>query len=290
MRATEFIAEGLSSVVYHYTSLRVGKKIVESGEFQLSSAPGSVEQQYAPKGYPYFLSTSRSRRGGYHTNVLGYSGVLFVLDGRWYNRHYKAGPLDYWQERGTMFPGRSSEAEDRIFSKDPNISIGGVTAVHVYVNDKQDVTAATKAAARQLLILAKKRGIPTYFYNDPVAWVNFDQRNPGDITMLTGQEYVGARTTTHKGYLNPWVELIFAKNESQLDKKANELRRSLMYSYDAGQAAQGLATDLGNARKPDSGIDRKHSVNIIKFMRQNKINDIKELVDYLVTKWDTRQK
>jgi hypothetical protein len=210
---------------------------------------------------------------------------LFVLDGTWYNRHYKAASVDYWQERGNLSPGRSSEAEDRIFSKEPTISIKGVTEVHVYLKNDKDTTDAMKARTRQVLILAKKLGIPAYFYNDAQAWLNFDKRRLGDTSMLTGQDYVSGRVSTHEGYLMPWIQLIFSKDKSQLSKKASSILFGFNYSYDKQNSAQGLATEMSNARKPNSGIDREHAVKIIRFMQQNKLNSITELVDFLADKW-----
>lgn len=291
MRAKELLNERVSSIVYHYAPVPAAKNILSTGDFELSSSLGSVEQQYQPKGYPYFLSTTRTRRGGYHTNALGSSGVLFVLDGNWYNRHYKSAPLDYWQERGKPLPGRSSEAEDRIFSKEPKMSADGITQVHVYLNPEK-ATDNIKAKARQVLLLAKKLNIPAYFYTDSTDWVNFDKRNLGDIKVLTGQEYMGKTTSTHKGYLYPWIELLYSKTKDQLDKKANELRYSLAYAndYNMKNSAQGLATEMGNARKPNSGIDREHATKIIKFMQQNKMETLTDFVTYLKDKWQPAQK
>lgn len=291
MRAHELLNERLSSVVYHYTPLAPAKNILSSGNFELSSSLGSIEQQYQPKGYPYFLSTTRTKRGGYHANNPGNSGVLFVLNGEWYNRHYKSAPIDYWQERGKLLPGRSSEAEDRVFSKEPTMSIGGVTEVHVYVNP-DNVTDTIKARARQVIILAKKLGLPTYFYTDPQSWMSFDKRNLGDIKVLTGQEHLGGYTSTHKGWLSPWVELLYAKSKDQMGEKANQIRYSLAYAndYKLKQSAQGLATDMSNARKPGSGKDRENAVKIINFMRQNKLDTLSDFVGYLANKWKPAQK
>jgi hypothetical protein len=290
VRVKEIITEGLSSVVYHYTSMSAAKNILETGNFELSSSLGSVEQQYAPKGYPYFLSTSRTRHGGYHTNVVGRQGVIFVMDGRWYSSKYPAQPLDYWKERGNLLPGRKSEAEDRIFSKEHTISIGGVKEIHVYANTADDITDTVKARARQVLLLAKKMNIPAYFYTDPKAWLNFDKRNLGDISTLTGQQYLGRRVSVHKGYLHPWLQLMFAKNKEQLDKEAKNIMYDLNYTYDLESQTRRLAIDMGNARKPDSGPDRENAVKIIRFMQQNKINTLRELVDYLKEKWHPTQK
>jgi hypothetical protein len=277
------VMEGISPIVYHYTRARTARNILSTGEFQLSSTLGSVEEQYAPKGYPYFLSTTRTRRGGYH-DFVGSDAVLFVLDGTWYNRHYKGAPIDYWLNRDPLQSHhKSHEAEDRIFSKDPTMSAKGVTAIHLYVSSEAE--PQTRAWARQTLILAKRAGITAYFYTDKDAWRNQDTRKMGDVSVLKGQDTTRGYVSSHKGYLLPWIELVNAKDKSQLSKKADSLRYSLQYSYDKDSAAQGLANDLSNARKPDSGPDREHAVNIIKYMQANKLNTVKDLVNNLTDKW-----
>lgn len=282
------LQEGISPIVYHYTRAFYAKKILASGEFQLSSTLGSVEEQYAPKGYPYFLSTTRSRRGGYH-DTIGSDAVLFVLDGTWYSRHYKAAPVDYWQNRDPLKSHhRPHEAEDRIFSKEPSMSIQGVKEIHIYVSPKAE--EKTKAWARQDLILAKQRGIKTYFYTNEQAWRNQDKRKLGNLSVLTGQERTGGYISTHKGYLLPWIEVIKAKDKKQLSLDANKLRYSLQFSGDKKSMAQGLANDLSNARKPDSGPDREHAVNIIRYMRANKLNNVMDLVNNLSDKWKSVEK
>ena len=80
MKIIELLTESLSRISYHYTNARAALKILKSGKFELSSALGSVEQQYMPKDKPYFLSTTRTRLGGYH-DYVGSSAVMFVLDG-----------------------------------------------------------------------------------------------------------------------------------------------------------------------------------------------------------------
>lgn len=288
MRATEFVTESLSRVVYHYTSPHAAKKILQSGEFELSSTLGSIEQQYAPPGYPYFLSTTRTRRGGYHdTGFSMNKGVLFVLDGAWYSSRYPAGPVDYWENRDpAKAHHKTHEAEDRIYSRKSTIPTGGVTAVHILVTDDADDN--TRAEARRTLILAKKQGIPAYYYSDSKAWLNLDTRKTGDISGLTGQATDRSYTSGRRGYLVPWVELLQAKDPEQLSKKAREIRYGLQYTYDKQDIARGLANDMSNSRKPNSGIDRENAVKIIRYMQQNRLNTIPELVDHLAERWKNK--
>jgi hypothetical protein len=287
MQINEIITESLSRVVFHYTNNKTALSILNSGVFQLSSTLGSIEQQYAPKGYPYFLSTTRTRHGGYH-DIIGQQATLFVLDGNWFNRHYISRPIDYWENRDpTKSHHRAHEAEDRVFSKEPTIPISGVTAVHIYC--EPDADPEVKAWTRQALISAKRNGIEAYFYTDKNAWKNFNTKKQGDINILKGQERTGGYISTHKGYLMPWIELLQAKDKSQLSKRADNIRYNLGYTYDREEAARGLSTDLSNARKPNSGADRANAVKLIKFMQQNGLATVKDLVDALANKWTPKK-
>lgn len=283
MRASEFITESLSRIAYHYTSLHSALKILTTGEFQLSSTLGSVEQQYAPKGHPYFLSTTRTKLGGYH-EYIGDSATMFVLDGNWYNQHYKAKSVDYWGNRDPLQSHhKAHEAEDRIFSRDPTVPIDGVIGVHILCVEEAD--PKVRAWARQAIIAAKKRNIPVYFYTNKEAWRRLDTSQLGDTSILTGQEHTNRYSSRHRGYLMPWMELLQAKDKSQLSKRADQTRYGLQYTYDKQSAVAGLKNELSNARKPSAGPDREHAIKIIKFMQQNKLNTVEELVDALAEKW-----
>lgn len=287
MQIKEIIVESLSRVAFHYTRLPSALKILTTGQFELSNVLGSAEQQYAPKGQFYFLSTTRTRHGGYH-DFLGEDAVLFVLDGDWFNRHYRSKSIDYWLNRDpSKEHHRQHEAEDRVFSRDPTIPIEGVTALHVYVNSAAE--EQTRARARQVLIAAKKQAIPVYLYNDKIAWKNFDTRQQGNISALKGKDMAKGYATGRRGYLLPWIELIRANNQSQLSKTADKIRYNLMYTYNRDNAAQILNTDLSNARKPNSGPDRQNAVKIIDYMKKNNLRTVNELVNFLSNKWQSNQ-
>lgn len=275
--------ESLSRVAYHYTNAAAAAKILQTGEFELSSVLGSIEQQYAPKGKLYFLSTTRTRHGGYHS-MIGGSAAMFVLNGDWFNQHYVSRPVDYWENRDpAKVSHRPHEAEDRVFAKDPSMPIDGVSAVHILVKPDSD----HGSWARKALIAAKQRGIPAYFYEDETAWRNLDTRRAVPITdrpTLRGQERL-RRGYDRRAYLQPWLELIQSTDRKQLSRDADKLRYSLSYDYDRRSAAQGLGNDLSNARKPNSGPDREVAVKLIRFMQQHQLNTLAELVEFLANKW-----
>lgn len=289
MRAEEFIAESLSRVAYHYTNISSAQKILKSGEFELSSSPGSIEQQYAPPGKPYFLSTTRTKLGDYHRSRGSSYGVIFALDGNWFNQRYKSGPIDYWGNRNPQASShRGHEAEDRVFSAEPTIPIDGVTAVHVLANSDMPMPTYN-AIVRSILIDAKARGIPAYFYNDPKAWMNLDTRHLGDVSMLKGQEnvntYFPARGKLKPHYLEHWIELMMKSDKSQLSKKADEMRYSLQYTYDKKDAIQALDNEFANARKPGSGPERDAVVKILAYMRQHRLNTLTDFINHIAQKW-----
>jgi hypothetical protein len=297
MRVTELLTEALSSIVYHYTRLSSALHILQNGKFELSSVLGSVEQQYAPKDHFYFLSTTRTKLGGYHQSVSS-DAVIFVLDGNWYNQRYRAKSIDYWGNRNpSIIAHRTHEAEDRLFSKESSIPIDGVIAIHVYVrppeSDKDrdsEWNSRTIANARQVLILAKKRNIKTFFYTDESAWRLQDTRKQANISILSkGINRTKDYISRHKGYLYPWVEILMAKDPKTLSDKGQKLVYSLKFysGLYLDDTIRGLGADLSNARKPDSGPDRKHAGTIINFMRKNGLSTTKELVQYLRNKWKT---
>lgn len=103
----EELYEGISDVVFHYTSFMSFMDMVKSNEIRLSPVHG-YEKEINRK-FKYFLSTTRSRIGSYHVNRN--SGVLIVLDGRKIGRTFSAAPVDYWERT------QGDEMEDRVFSQ-----------------------------------------------------------------------------------------------------------------------------------------------------------------------------
>jgi hypothetical protein len=283
--------ESLSRVAYHFTGPMAALKILKSGQFELSSALGSVEQQYMPKGRPYFMSATRTKTGGYHQGNKR-RGVLFVLDGDWFNQRYKSGPIDYWGNRGNII-GRPSEAEDRIYSAEPTIPLGGVTAIHVFLNvreDDQEQQAHDQSIVRELLIAAKTQGIPTYFYNDHAAWLALDTRKTADVGQLTGsRKPAWYRPMRRRSYMQNWLELMQANAQNQLSKDADHTRYNLNYDYDRIEAAKALANDMSNARKPDAGQERDDAVKIIRYMQQHRLNTIADFVNHVADKWKPKK-
>lgn len=304
MRLFDLLTEAVSSVVYHYTNLDAASKILTTGQFALSSTLGSIEEKYAPKGYPYFLSTTRTRRGGYHSNAIGDGAAMFNLDGNYYNQRYKGGPIDYWGDRHNDY-GRTAEAEDRIFSKEPTMPIGGITSVHIFVkplnpatvpgssNDKwaRDSLSSYGARARTALLAAKKAGIPAYLYEDRTGWVNQDPKARIAITgsreTLRGQIPMYNPSHPPRQWMAKWLELIYKDSTAALSKENASDLHSLVYDdpYWLKEMIASLASDLSNARKPSAGADREVAVKIISYMKRNGLHTVSDFILALRKKW-----
>ena len=289
------LTEGATDILYHYTGVTGALDILKSGEFGLSVLTGA-DRKHMPRGYDFFLSTTRTRTGDYHRST-GNIGVMFVLNGRAIGQRYKVVPFDYWEQSWLATHNRdggyrTSESEDRILSNDPNIPIKYATEVHVLVKDLRG-NEKTTAQIRALIDLAEQRGMPHWTYFNETAWRLQDKRRALSPEHEQGyfqgelpaeKDYTGTQWEP-KNYLYKWEQVIDLdpSQRSELRPDAQELVRKLEWAPSYKEDL-GLGSDLSNARKPyDTG--RASAVKIIKFMRKNNL-DVSELVQYLAKKWE----
>lgn len=298
MKASEIIVESATDTVYHYTSTHNAARIFRDGAFKLSSVSGNPsEASYAPRGYPYFFSTARSRVGDYHRYV-GTGGVMFVLDGRWINSRYPAKPIDYWDRSWQHSPDRTRETEDRVFSKEPTIPIDGVVAVHVLLKEPDE---SRSPLTRLILLSAKKHGIKTHLYTDEAAWRLQDTRKTIAVSdsgeLLKGPASSGRFVRPVRGVaarrggeaygrssLLDWIELLKKRPGDALSKTADKLRYNMQYY---GDTSGTLANDLFNAKKPDSS-EYNLANQLVKYMTINKLT-VPAFVDQLKSKWTQKR-
>ena len=285
MKAIEFITERATSILFHYTSIESALTIVKSGIFQLSSNTGTKsEEQYAPPGHPFFLSLTRTSHGDYH-NYVGTGAVLFKLNGDWFNSRYIVKPIDYWERSWLHSPGRTREAEDRVFSKDPTIPDGAIMEIHLLMKEQEEYRSPR---ARELMIVSKQRGLPIFLYTDDKAWRLLDKRRSKKVAdagdVLKGSRGVGTTYRKPTDYIKPWLELLEKDQEEQLSPRAVKLVHNLRYygSYHQDED-DGLGNDLGNARKP-SAADRESAVKLIKYMQLHHISTV-QFKNQLTKKW-----
>lgn len=276
-----FLTERVHDVVYHTTPLSAAVKILSSGYFSLSSSMGTeMEKTINPPGYNYYLSTSRSKMGDYQLQQ-GSDSVTFKLSGEWFNQQYKSKPVDYW-ERSWQYSGRTSEQEDRVFSKNPKIPIDPILEAHLFIDTSWDA-----ARTRKFWLLCKQNRIPCWIYTRKKYWLLQQKDQAKSFQeikhLLRGQEKTG-KTWTTTDRIKPWLELWHATRKNQLSDKAKNLEKELRYRWREDDDL-GLSHDIGNQRRPDSEY----------YTQANKLIDImtqkgwgtRQFVDFLSTKWKT---
>ena len=287
MRLSELqLTERATSVLFHYTSTNAALKILTSGNFELASTTGNKsEEQYAPKGRPFFLSLTRTPQGDYHRYV-GTGAVLFKMDGDWFNSRYVVKPIDYWERAWLHSDGsRSREAEDRVFSAEPTIPTTSITEVHVLLKEQDEFRSPR---TRMLMFVAKKQGLPVFLYTDEAAWRLLDKRKAKSVKdagdVLRGAQVPSGPSRKPSDYVKPWIELITKNDQAHLSERAKRLLKTMRY-YGRPDEDQNMSVDLSNARKPDAG-DRASAVWLIKYMQDNGFKTTLELKNNIEDKWN----
>lgn len=162
----QFLNEGISDVVYHFTSFPGLVGIAEDDAFFGTLSVGTKADQKFQKGRTYFFSTTRSKREGYQSG-----DVKFVLDGRKLGQRYKAEPIDYWEIKRlskAYEPGsnalKAHEMEDRILLNEPKIAKAAQYIKEIHIDKDPKRWNMNSKDTDMLLKWIKKNKIPTYLY------------------------------------------------------------------------------------------------------------------------------
>lgn len=295
------ILEGATDVLYHYTNLNSAADVFAAGAFRLSTSLGTeAELALQPKGYPYYFSTTRSKTGSYHSST-GANAVMFVLDGRWFQQRYPVKPVDYW---GGIAGSDRDEAEDRVYSRENEIPLGGVRAVHILF---REAGGTESSLLRKILIAAKTQGIETHVYDNPTAWrlQNTSKALGTDSVLNLTQgkmdpEYGAwrARRETERRAEEPrgiaaWTELLStpAEKYESLSTAARKIAYDFRHDreYYWREHVRRLQTDVHNSKSQKSGYEYPEVVKLTKLMRQAGLTKLSELGSYLRDKWRLRE-
>jgi hypothetical protein len=183
---------------------------------------------------------------------------------------------------------RDREAEDRVYSKTPEIpaNADSILEVHVLIKEQSENRSPE---VRTVLLSAKKQGIPAFLYTDEKAWKLQDKRkavSPAQAAdLLKGPQPSRKSYRPSRNYLEDWLELIYKKAKGELSPSALKKVHSLVvYGQGYRNEDDGLGVDLSNARKPGNA-DYPSAAKINTFMRQNQLATTVDLKNYLVDKW-----
>lgn len=289
-KENKMITEGTDNL-YHVTNIQAALEMITTGKIKLTQAIGNkTELAMQHKDYRYYLSTTRSKIGDYTLTSTYQTGVVLNLDGRWIGQRYPVKPRDYWERMWlNNNDGRTSEMEDRVFSKTSEMPATPIQTIHLlHILDSGPKNERRNQVARQLLIAAKTRGIPIFLYNDMKAYLLQDTRKALDIkdavNTLKGSKNFSGSARKNK-YLNSWLELYYKKDFNVLTDYASKLGKKIIGNRYEDNRDFGLKNDMSNSMRPNA-IGYESAVKIEKIMRKHKLPDVMAFVDSMIAKWE----
>jgi len=287
---TESITEGVSPILYHVSQISNIRDMLTDNTIRLTPDFGTgAEKEHQPEGKIYYLSTARSKTGGYGYPVSNAQkqGAMVVFDGQaLMAAGYTGKAIDYW---GPEFRKLGKdEMEDRIFSKKPVIPKASkyIKEIHILFNSDNEYAARN---LKDLGYKAKRLGIPLYIYTDSEAFGLLNKAKASSVTTVdstadrlplpgTDVEPRGYRSGPPRNYFGGWIELLKVDDASQLSKAGKDALNRAHY-FDANQ---GLDADIHNAR---TNSQRPHLDKFLAVLQQLKINSSTELMAYVNQKF-----
>ncbi len=293
-KVAESITEGVSSILYHVSSIHNVRDILTDNSIRLTPNFGTqAERGHEPEGKIYYLSTARSKTGSYGYPVSKHQkqGAMIVFDGRaLMSAGYTGKAMDYW---GPEFRALGKdEMEDRIFSKKPAIPKASKYIKEIHILFAKDDDYRTPFVARVLKDLgykAKRLNIPLYIYTDQDAYALLNKAKSLPVTSVasdadrlplpdTDVEPRGYRGGPARNNFGGWIELLKTNDESKLSKDGKYALHRAGYM----DTNLGVDADIHNARS-DRG--RAHLDKFLAVLQQFNIKSSTELMTYVNNKF-----
>lgn len=302
MRLHELLTESATDVLYHSTGIHNAANILRSRKFNLNqSVSRKTELEYQKKTRFFYLSTTRSKIGDYTLHNIYTSGVVFNLNGRWFNHRYKTVAVDYWdrmwlKSRAAGDLSRYSEMEDRIMSYEPEIDfskspLDAISEVHMLIRDGI-ILDELKQYIRTIILEASRAGIPLFIYDNIKNFLLQDKRKVISVETLlkSGQFKVNSKnlikpyTSLARDYVKPYRELYYATSSKDLSSEARKRLRSIKYPYYGDDPARSLDADMQGfmrRNKSASGVEK-----LLKIYQKENLKSSREFLDFLKKKWE----
>ena len=221
------INEGLSSVLYHATSLIGAESILRQDRFQLANIVATKAERRLQKEF-YFISFARSLTSEFTRFLYPSTGdVIFKIDGDSLSKNYKGSPVNYWS--GTS----KRELEDRLVLDTPIIEGAKrfIQEIYIYVGGKDSnneigfLSESEQSFIRKIVISAKKSDIPVFIYKRQIDLISRNKANSISVEDLdlSGQ-YWYRYNINWESKANPWLFLLY---KMYITNKKEELIQSL---------------------------------------------------------------
>ena len=339
IKLRNLLIEGISPVLYHTTNAYRLESILSSDTFRLTAGIGTDAENATIKN-PYFMSFARSMTSAYSQFREPYAPATFMkIDGRKLSSNYSGKSVDYWftgEKRDTNYM-KHNEMEDRIFSTKPEIKNATkyIDEIYIYVGEHKqtsifDIAALMKQGKsqkeidtiryntfvtanlnpkeqiilRKVLILAKKKNIPIFLFNNANDLKSGNKKNiikTSDIDLSAKSEKYGPdwySSLNNSGWVTLIPILYYAKSKSVLNtlvkyekKLASDLLdSSAMDLLDTGKdnIINSIISDQVAAVKRDihsKATSGNRFVNQIVTVLRKERTDMKGLFYIILRKW-----
>lgn len=282
------LTEMLTDLVFHFTSLSNGLNILEKCKFNLTASIGTEAEDLLKSGdRVYSISFARSRTADYTAQNAYSQGVVFNINGDYFNKNFRSRAVDYW-ERFWAKMDRTSEMEDRLFSYKPFIKFDPKKAfseIHVLSTQLKETEPHY---VLRLMKEAKKQNIPVFVYTDQKAFVLQNKKHSLSVneikSAINNPMEPSKYARPKRDYFHAYIDLMMKKDRSELTKDARKklwYMGGSMYNEDMTRA---LSADIHNFKKSEEYQDQIYT--IVKYMKKNKLKTIRSLIDHLSDKWE----
>ena len=294
MKLKEFVPllEGISPIVYHYTSISNVINIINSNQFKLSSSMAKAIERNMNGKY-FYASFTRSRVGSYHYShgskkPLHNNTVMIKLNGQSLNHAVSGNAVDYWGPDFRKIDPTKHEMEDRIVSNRP--SIDNIKKYIISVECYYDEAKSNQNHRDNIILnpLAKmikvciNNNIPVNLYTTHQDFITGKRAISNDDALKMVEEEgpeLEPRSWKSNGVppLSPYIELMKATDESTLSDDAQKVLYNIRYySYEVPGS---LSADFHNANRSD--LSRELTL----LARNNKLHSIKDIVNFIKEKF-----
>lgn len=298
------INEGLSSVLYHATSLIGAESILRQDRFQLANIVATKAERRLQKEF-YFISFARSLTSEFTRFLYPSTGdVIFKIDGDSLSKNYKGSPVNYWS--GTS----KRELEDRLVLDTPIIEGAKrfIQEIYIYVGGKDSnneigfLSESEQSFIRKIVISAKKSDIPVFIYKRKIDLISRNKANSIslDDLDLSGQ-YWYRYNINWESKANPWLFILYnmyiTNKKEELMKYLTATEREKLENFYAniprGHASNDMEINyvknvildieksIDNISKTNSTISNK----IISIMKREGWTSIEEFFNAMKEKW-----
>lgn len=302
MRITD-ITEAHTGVLYHLTSVVSAGKMVAEDRIKLTAAFANQSEREAGSAKQFFMSTTRSKIGGYTLRSAGSGSAALVLDGQAISSRYRVLPVEYWGMEWTGRDHRYDEMEERVYHSEPYIPGARRYIREIHVLFLRPVSYR----GRQGLLEIKRAGVPVYLYKDENDFVlqnkaksvslrdiGFEKNDSPRHYMSYDREATQKqerRRNTKAGKphqmtygLSRWVFLMTTPTnqwEHLHHTWQSQIRRLSPGGWGRNDSLSALDADLHNARTNPSEIGP-----IAKLMRKHNLRNPKDILDYIYKRWE----